>query len=228
MVQVHEKTKNHLCSSCGKSFGRRDNLNRHQRIVHHSSATTPHQVGWGGKRKGEEGSSSSSSSDPIPPKVLKAHRSEKESLKALPPPIKEMYQKYWRAVKTHKRPGKSQSVYTMFWDPCLDSPDWDERLLTMFHEQNKCFKINFSHSFLLRHKESDTLSFFHASHNNHSAMEHPRLIGSKQDFLSFLHEISDHDVLGHVQKERPNSRYSVVNIMATSFYIYPLSNFPIQ
>ena len=148
-------------------------------------------------------------------------------LKKLNDDVKEVYYKHWNAVKTHKRPGMVQSVYTMFWDPHTDSPDWDQKLLDMFHEQNKRFKINFSHSFLLKHKEKGDLSFFHASQNNHAVLERPRLISSKQDFLSFLREIGDHDVLGQVQRERPDSRYSVVNIMSTSFYVYPLHDYPI-
>ena len=172
-------------------------------------------------------SSSSSSPGPVPKKVRKTPRSEKDCLTNLNEEVKSIYHKHWNAVKTHTRAGKTQSVYTMFWDPSSDSPDWDERLLSLFHDQNKRFKINFSHSFLLKHKVSGDLSFFHASNNNHSALKHPRLISSKRDFLSFLRDIGDHDVLDHVRKERPDSRYSVVNIMSTSFYIYPLPDFPI-
>ena len=141
--------------------------------------------------------------------------------------MKALYDKHWRSIQTHKRNGKNVSNYTIFWDPSTDTPHWDEELLNLFHEQNKRFKINFSHSFLLKHKESKELSFVQASSNNHSVLDSPRLIQSKTDFLVFLHEINDKDIYRHVQNERPSSRYSVEKIMSSSFYVFHLPEYPI-
>lgn len=31
---VHEKKKDHICSDCGKPFGRKDSLKQHQELIH--------------------------------------------------------------------------------------------------------------------------------------------------------------------------------------------------
>ena len=40
-------------------------------------------------------------------------------------------------------------------------------------------------------------------------------------------ELNEQDLLGHVQRERPDSRYFVQSIMVTSFYLNPLPDYPI-
>ncbi|XP_070203679.1 uncharacterized protein [Littorina saxatilis] len=225
--EAHNKARPFLCAMCGKSFSRKHGLARHENSNKNcqdaASRTPPPPVPTGGQKR----KSSPSQDAPPPKKGLNKRSLEKEKIKKLPFEERQMYEKHWNSVKSHKRPGKLQSTYTILWNPCSDFPDWDESLLDLFHEQNKRFKINFSHSFLLKNKESGDLSFFHASVNNHSVLQRPRLINSKQDFLSFLGEISDHDILEQVRLERPNSRYAVHTIMSSSFYVTPLTDFPI-
>lgn len=232
----HERVIKHICPICSMGFGHKDNWTRHMKTHEtdgqQKSAVPGLATGPRPQKKRKAGKNESfcltdSFTSQPSKRRLNAHHSKKRLLDHLSPDFKEIYQKHWNAIKTHKRPGKVQSVYTVFWDPSSDTPDWDEQLWALFHEQNKRFKINFSHSFLLKHKESGGLSFFHACQNNHRALDKPRLISSKPDFLSFLSELNDYDILGHVQRERPNSRYSVQAIMSTSFYVYPLADFPI-
>ena len=211
-----------LCPECGKRFSRNDNFKRHLNV--HKKGPS----GAEGFQNEKESNFKGHEAAPTNPrKKRKVPTTEEEKIETLPNELREVYSRHLRSIKTHKRPGRYLSTHTIFWDPVSDSPDWDSDLLSLFEEQTKRFKINFSHSFLLRHKESGKLTFFHASVNNHSALETPRLIQSKQDFLSFLEEINDQDILTHVRKERPNSHYSVEKVMATSFYVYHLSDFPI-
>jgi hypothetical protein len=202
------------CNSTKPSL-EEDSSSRH--TVTHSA--TPSST----KRRLEEDSSSSTQ---VKKRATKG-QTKKQILDSLPEEVRDVYSKHWSSIKTHHRPGKNQAVHTFMWDPTENAPEWNNFLTDVFHSQNKRFKINFSHSFLLKNKESGDLSFYHASANNHSALPSPRLINSKQDFTSFLDEIQDTDILGHVQKERPSSNYAVEKIMSTSFYLYPLSDFPI-
>ena len=151
---------------------------------------------------------------------------EKQSLLQLPSKLQDMYRKNWNAIKTHKRPGKHQTVYTHFWAP-LSIPQWDSILDSLFLSQHRRFKINYSHSFVLRHKENNQLSFFHACGNNNAVLEKPVLINNKHDFQTFLSQLQNQDHLENAQSLRPNSKYSVEAIASTSFYVSHLCDFPI-
>lgn len=153
-------------------------------------------------------------------------KKEKQLLSQLPSNIQDIYRKNWDAIKTHRRPGKHQSVYTHFWQP-FSAPQWDSILDSLFSSQRSRFKINYSHSFVLRHKENGQLSFYHACSNNNPVLKRPAIINNRQDFLSFLSEVQSQDHLEYAQLARPNSRYVVEAIASTSFYVSHLHDFPI-
>jgi len=208
-------------------FSRKGNLRRHVRQSHQQQQPPPPPAPQPSTSK-RKASHPPPSSPSLPPnKRSKNQPNKKQLLSYLPKDQKEIYEEHWNAIKTHKRPGKLQSTYTMMWSVKSDEPDWDSDLMSLFYEQNRRFKINYSHSFLLKDKESGQLSFFHASQNNNLATENPHLINSKSEFVEFLNELNDKDILQHVQKERPNSKSQVAKIMSTSFYVTPLSEFPI-
>ena len=247
--QVHKQVKPHQCDVCGKTFSRRPNLLRHSNT--HTSApasptgakraaspspssspapkrkmisesTTSSETNNPGCMPASNRSTADSPPSPSINKRMTKTKSKEEILDSLSSEVADVYTQNWNAIKTSHRPGKVLSTHTFTWALTDSFPQWNNFLIDIFESQNKRFKINFSHSFLLKNKESGDLSFYHASANNHSALAFPRLINSKQEFLSFLQDIEDSDMLGHVQKERPSSGYSVENIMATTFYFYHL------
>jgi hypothetical protein len=138
--------------------------------------------------------------------------------------LKTLYHRHWSAIKTHKKPGKHQSTYTFICEP-LSVPQWESELSDLFTSQRSRFKINYSHSFVLRHKETGEVSFFHASNNNHAALDKPFQVNNKADFQSFLSQLQNQDMLEQVQMERPDSKYAVDSIASTSFYVNHLTNF---
>ena len=99
--------------------------------------------------------------------------------------------------------------------------------LEEFDRLQKRFKINFSHSLILEHKETGEFSFFHASANNNAVLERPRLISDKKGFLVFVQSLKHHDLLEHVKQQRPSTKFAVVCILSTSFYFYHMRDFPI-
>ncbi|XP_025085055.1 uncharacterized protein LOC112558684 isoform X2 [Pomacea canaliculata] len=231
---IHEKVKGFPCSLCYRTFSRKEHLGRHMQKVHQlqpsATLTAPAPKKQKPQAQGRLEKDDLTAPPPPPPKKQKTQAQgrleEDELLSQLPPDVEEVYRKNWSAVKTHKRYGKHQSVFTFFWTPNA-TPLWRQRLVDLFDSQKKRFKINFSHSFLLKNKTSNELSFFHASANNHRALKRPRLISNKQDFLDFVNQVQDHDALEHAQNERPDSKVAVEAIMSTSFYVNPIADFPI-
>lgn len=202
-----------VCPHCDAEFTTTTNRNKHIRNVHPSTVYTCPLCGrvFITLNKLNLHLAGHSNSPPFP-----------SSFDNLPTTTRNIYANNWLSVRTHSIIGENQSIYNFFWDPSEDAPQWRDQLLQMFHQQRFRFKINYSHSFLLRNRQNDELSFYHASVNNNSVLDTPRLVRDFRDFVSFLEELENTDILDHVRKQKPNSKYTVQAIMATSFYIYPV------
>ena len=158
---------------------------------------------------------------------LYSHSSEPpSSLDSLPPPVKDIYLEHWGSVRDCSRVGSFVETHNLFWDPTVDTPPFREKLILIFNSQKFKFKINYSHSFLLQNKTSQQFKFFHSSINNHRVLPNPTLIRNKEEFIDFISDFENGDLLEHVRLQKPDSKFSVQGIMATCFYIYPL-RFPI-
>lgn len=233
--QVQSQVQSFSCPLCLARFSRKEHLVCHQQngsrcerqpVASTSSAPSPPPI---------PSTSAAPSPPPLPHSAKKTkteargcveEEEEDELLTQLPADVEEVYRRHWSSVRTHKRCGKQMSVFTYLWAPHAPPP-WSQRLNDLFDSQTKCFKINFAHSFLLRHRKTNELLFVHASDNSDCALERPILICNKPEFLSFISEVQSHDAVEHALNERPHSKYVVVAIMSTSFYVYPLNDFPI-
>ncbi|GFR89463.1 zinc finger protein 546-like [Elysia marginata] len=243
-----------VCPTCHKEFTRQDNLKKHIRNVHlnvrrfqchecgklfndncalqrHTYTHTAKQTSTPQPSTSTSGNKAAKRSGfqvlPHPPiKRSKVGREDELSvIEILPSGLKEVYIQHWESIKTHTRRGKVVTNVTVFWDPSNPIPNWDEVLLREFDRMTVRFKVNLSHSFVLENKDTGEFSFFHASANNHTALDTPVLISNRKDFVDFLASLQSHDVLEHVRDLRPDSKCSVVCIPATSFYFYHLSQF---
>jgi hypothetical protein len=153
---------------------------------------------------------------------------EIDTIANLPTNLQSIYIDNWTAIQTHSNINKHISTHTYFHSPLDDHvTDWYTKLDELFTTQTKRFKINYSHHTILKEKHSDTLRFFHASSNNASVLDVPKLINNRQDFNSFIDDLTNSDILEFAQHNRPNTKYTVETIPATSFYIYHLNEFPI-
>ncbi|KAL8569285.1 hypothetical protein ACOMHN_029906 [Nucella lapillus] len=163
--------------------------------------------------------------DPKKPRLDLDLQSKDFQEEDIPHEIRDFYRDNWEAIRSHFHEGKRESMYNIKWE--LGLPEWDDKLREIFGRQQKRFKINFSHSFVLHHRDNDKYCFFHASKNNARVFDVPRLINNPTDFERFLQDFHDTDVLGHAKQHRPDSKWTVRDIAATSFYINPLPDFPI-
>ena len=80
---------------------------------------------------------------------------------------------------------------------------------------------------MLYHREDEKYRFYHASQNNAGVFDAPRQINNQEDFVSFSSEMKNMDVLEQAKQQRPDSKWTVHSVTATSFYINPLTEYPI-
>jgi uncharacterized C2H2 Zn-finger protein len=144
--------------------------------------------------------------------------------------LQTIYIDNWDAIQTHANTGKHLSTFNFFHNPLDTTPiDWSSKLTdTIFTPQTKRFKINYSHHTILKHKETGEYRFFHSSNNNACVLELPKLIHNRQDFKDFLHHLNNADILNYAQHTRPNTKYAVEVIPATTFFLYHLNEYPIE
>ena len=139
------------------------------------------------------------------------------------PEMNEIYDANRGAIRTHQIRGRFQSIFNFE----TGNADLEGALWGLFREQKRTFKINCSHHFVLKNTETDKLRFFHASQNKNRLFTRPITITNRQDFERFLEEFKNKDSVEYARANRPNSKYRVHKIMATSFYINPMNEFAI-
>ncbi|BFZ13860.1 hypothetical protein BsWGS_16899 [Bradybaena similaris] len=153
---------------------------------------------------------------------------ESATIETLPTDIQQVYVDNWQAIRTHSRGHTNMTTYTHFHSPTETvTQDWASHLNPIFNKLNKRIKINLSHHLILRHCETKELKFFHASVNNACVLDKPVLISNRADFDAFLTDIADVDAFSYALHSRPDTKWLVEGLPATSFYIFHLNDFPI-
>ena len=208
------------CIHCNKTFTRRFGLTEHI-----NKRRCKELYGRGKKRKHLANPSSSQS------KRFRWGEEQEDEGRCpnvfLDPDQQKIYRQNWTAIRSHSRQGQNQLFVNLRWRD-QNPPNWHERLNTVFEQQTRSFKINFSHSFILFNKEQGEYRFFHACQNNTRALDFPFLVCNKDDFERFIKEELDRqDILEFARTHRPDSKWTVFCVVSTSFYINPINNVPI-
>ena len=205
------------CPQCPSEFKQKFNLNRHIKQKHNPlpTATAPK------KRK----------------MIRKEHVSKKpridlfEDPEQIPETVEnsgeDIYLENWSAIRTHHKVGPVQSFFNLRWNLDNVPPNWNEQLMPIFDLQRKRFKINFSHSFILQRQETNEQRFYHSSFNNALVQEFPSVINNRHDFRNFIDNLNNTDSLEYARQQRPDTKWTVNNIVATTFFVNPLEDFPI-
>ena len=141
--------------------------------------------------------------------------------------FKEEYSVNWSCIRSHYRMGDVHAVFNVRWIS-LAPPNWSSTLLPILHLKKTKFKINFSHSFILRHIETGEFRYFHASANNNSVLQYPKLINNEYEFKDFIQNMNEDDPLEFARQSRPDTKWTVQAIVATSFYLWFLLVHPLD
>ena len=117
----------------------------------------------------------------------------------------------------------------MRWGNALDYevPDWFYVLKDHFIGHRWCIKVNYSHSLILNNLDTDEYVYFHSSENNARMLEYPATIYSEDDFFKFIDGLETSDPLEWARTQRPNTKWEVVCVVATTFYFHRMHDYPI-
>ena len=152
---------------------------------------------------------------PDMPQFLYDYAEENERLR--------LYAENYRAIRHYVRPNRVQSIYNIRLTPTRS--DFALRLEQIFHEQKNSFKINASFGYVLRHRVTHELRYFHASLNNHRMMDMPILVNTLQDYRRFVDALDSFDSLEYARQQRPDSQWVVDEVTNLSVYINHLDSY---
>ena len=210
------RPKPFVCDVCRRSFTRERNLDRHKRTV---QCGGPPQPGPAPKRRRIV---ASLNEDPVLA-VPVEHAANDELSSA----IRDFVHENWGSVRTHVVHGPIQTRYNRRLTS-LDMRDLHDQLFLLFDQQTTAFKVNVSFGFVLREKENDRLRYYHSSNNCCGRyLEEPALITNRDDFDRFLARIQESDILQWAVAQRPNSDWVCELVTNATFFLNKIVDHPI-
>ena len=210
------RPKPFVCDVCRRSFTRERNLDRHKRTV---QCGGPPQPGPAPKRRRIV---ASLNEDPVLA-VPVEHAANDELSSA----IRDFVHENWGSVRTHVVHGPIQTRYNRRLTS-LDMRDLHDQLFLLFDQQTTAFKVNVSFGFVLREKENDRLRYYHSSNNCCGRyLEEPALITNRDDFDRFLARIQESDILQWAVAQRPNSDWICEMVTNATFFLNRIDDHPI-
>ena len=210
------RPKPFVCDVCRRSFTRERNLDRHKRTV---QCGVPPQPGPAPKRRRIV---ASLNEDPVLA-VPVEHAANDELSSA----IRDFVHENWGSVRTHVVHGPIQTRYNRRLTS-LDMRDLHDQLFLLFDQQTTAFKVNVSFGFVLREKENDRLRYYHSSNNCCGRyLEEPALITNRDDFDRFLARIQESDILQWAVAQRPNSDWVCELVTNATFFLNKIVDHPI-
>ena len=210
------RPKPFVCDVCRRSFTRERDLDRHKRTV---QCGGPPQPGPAPKRRRIV---ASLNEDPVLA-VPVEHAANDELSSA----IRDFVHENWGSVRTHVVHGPIQTRYNRRLTS-LDMRDLHDQLFLLFDQQTTAFKVNVSFGFVLREKENDRLRYYHSSNNCCGRyLEEPALITNRDDFDRFLARIHESDILQWAVAQRPNSDWVCELVTNATFFLNKIVDHPI-
>ena len=210
------RPKPFVCDVCRRSFTRERDLDRHKRTV---QCGGPPQPGPAPKRRRIV---ASLNEDPVLA-VPVEHAANDELSSA----IRDFVHENWGSVRTHVVHGPIQTRYNRRLTS-LDMRDLHDQLFLLFDQQTTAFKVNVSFGFVLREKENDRLRYYHSSNNCCGRyLEEPALITNRDDFDRFLARIQESDILQWAVAQRPNSDWVCEHVTNATFFLNRIVDHPI-
>ena len=208
------RPKPFACDVCHSLFGRKDNLDRHKRTVQCGGPPQP-----GPAPKGRR--IASLDEDPLTPPPVEPSNDNLSSA------LQDFVQENWASVRTHVVRGPVQTRYNdRFTTP--DMRVLKEPLGELFDEQTTAFKVNLSFGFILKQKVTGRLRYYHSSNNCCGRyMEEPALITNRADFESFQERIQESDILQWTIAQRPNSDWVCEHVTNATFFLNKIVHHPI-
>ena len=139
-----------------------------------------------------------------------------EFLAQVPDIYKDIYRRHWRTIRTSVKRGILKDVYHF---PINNYTGAEDYLAVVRRGNAGRIKMNACFGFILRHRESNELRFFHPS-NNTLLFEVPVLLINEGDYANVLERIDRQDALEYARLQRPSTIWTVERIVCVRFDVY--------
>ncbi len=143
-------------------------------------------------------------------------------LQQVPDEYKEIYRLHWNIIKPSIKRGMIREMY--HYPLITDNVHLEikKRVQDILRARNK-LKINVAFGFILRHRTSDELKFFHPS-NNTMLFETPRLVITAKDRRELTDDVEAEDAYEYARQHRPSTSWITARIICGRFDLYNLKN----
>ena len=92
----------------------------------------------------------------------------------------------------------------------------------IFEDQATVFKLNLSFGFVLFNNNTEQMQYHYSSANNSRVFDSPFQIRNRQDLDQVRAALENLDVFEWARQQRPNSKWVVMDITNTTFYVTKL------
>ncbi|KAK3721433.1 hypothetical protein QZH41_020690, partial [Actinostola sp. cb2023] len=211
--QLKPVEREFACNHCPAKLSTVHQLRIHQETTHPTPSTSRDTSA----RKGKE--------NPSPNHSKKKRRVTDSATQPPPPPrpifqpdpidmspvlypnvdqdIRETIQHHWHQIRTRQsRNNRVQDWYNFRLTPDGHQrfPEYLQQILT---DQSTVFKINLSFGYILRNNETDELTYYHTSANNHRLFDEPYLITNPNNLQQLIDDLHNTDFIEWIKQQRP-------------------------
>ena len=133
----------------------------------------------------------------------------------------EIFEQNYGAIESYYKSGNYLDILNVRIDGEVDrlripaKRTYKEKISTLV-------KVNASPGFILKHKTTGELRYYHSSANNLSLFDKPQLVSSSDQFQVFMEKLLDMDILEQTLLHRPNTSWVVHRLTNISIYFYKL------
>ena len=141
-----------------------------------------------------------------------------DNLQSLPDEIKTIYEHNFSTIKTRVIQGRIKSMYHFLITGTYDISEYIAKIKA---DQSGSVKINVAFGFILKHKLSGELRFFHPSHNS-TIFKLPVKISNDDDYKKLQDDLEKQDLLEYADTQRPTTKWKVLKLVCIRFDVYRL------
>ncbi len=140
----------------------------------------------------------------------------------IPEHYRQCFLQNWLQIRSRQR-GGFVKVYTRRLE---EHSDMSVLLRTIFYQQTTAFKVNIAFGFILQNVENGEVRYYYPSQNGF-IFDSPVLVANHEDLDGVLVQMGNTDWQEYVRRQKPNSKWSILQLTNVAFHVYPIVNRPI-
>ena len=131
----------------------------------------------------------------------------------------DIYRRHWHTIRPSVKKGTLREVFHF---PIEEYAGVEDYLTEVKAATSGRVKINVSFGFILKHRDSEEMRFFHPSNNN-LLFKKPMPVNTEEDYQSVLDKIDEQDALEYARQQRPSTKWIVERLICVRFDVYRLN-----